>query len=258
ISQRAILRIGRKFTRDIYGKDLRRVDPKLFDEILREEFSSRRPAAQFPKFIQTKEPALVVTGPLAPEALLAQISSGKTVVVHYSDPGFKKKFDIAAARAVELGLVSQDQLAKHAYFANSSDVGGIEEFYVKLLKGERVAGLRSLNWLKSVSGLAASDPVVWMAKDSVIDAVTKKGVAGRGLAFTDQALKRGSSVDQILYDIERLALAVKLGRGADELALQGLVVFQNGRYLATNHFLESFLANAVLVQQVRKLVAIMA
>ncbi|GEM_PF-2842363 len=256
---------------NIYGFDLRKVLPDVYAQIMRQEFGAvnqpgfierlggTQELRKFFEIWEAKEHAVVITGPISPEAILAGVQDGKSIIVHYSSPEFKRDFDEFAARMLQSGNLTREKIAQSAHLIDLGKNRLSEaEFYDALFKGRSLdfdSGRHSLNWIKRIGGLSATEDVSWLSRKEVIDRVIEKGLVRSGLPLETQELLKESKEGKIFYDTLRLGLAVKLAKNPKDLIKQGYVTFENGRYSLTEHFFDTFLNNALLKQQVAKLLA---
>ncbi|MBI4970717.1 MAG: hypothetical protein HZC17_02635 [Candidatus Omnitrophica bacterium] len=219
--------------------------------------------ADFMGYLNSKQPALVVTGPVSPEALLLQLAGNTTLIIYYEDPAFKQQLDKTAQAMIGKGSITPEKFEKNVYTINLAKAGysSEQDFLESLLQGKSISfdqRRRSLNWMKKSMKFNVSNQVTWLADNQVVSDVLAEVPVRTELPLVRQDLKLPSKEDQTYLDMLRMALAVRLSQDPEAEKKSGFVRMENNRFVITEYFLQAFLNSIFLKQRSKKLISTMA
>ena len=215
-------------------------------------------------YLGAENHALVITGPLAPEALLTHMMGHTTVVVYYDDEEYKEEFETVMKQMLQKGSVTEKAMKQYGYFVNlNREKLTQESFLEKFLEGKRInfdgKGLRSMGRIAHDSGAQIKNQQpAWLGDTQLIDSILKTVLMHYGLPLEKEANLYESKEGKRFYHFLLLSILGKLAQDPEALEREGLVALDGKRYHYTERFIESLLNNAFLQTQVAELMATMA
>jgi len=203
VRKQSIIKMAR-LLRGVFGKGLRDHFPMEYDEMLDNSE---------PEFQEAKLHTLVLAKEPDPKVLLKQIAKGAMAVIYYRDENYPIRFERAARRMIEEGVLTENQLENQGYLVSLNELGLSEkEFLTKLLlRGKSISfrqGKRSLSWLMQTSG---SQGLVWLNGKPIRDfefqrfIINDSGEYRPKAGFIETVLKRSLLKNRVKKSMKTMA-----------------------------------------------------